>query len=291
MKEVLMEITGKKVLVTGAASGIGRATALEMARSGAGLFMTDINGPGLEETFSMVSREGGEAILARPLDIGDYGQVRSFASEVYDRAGPIDILINVAGVALISQLEDLAHEDWEKVVNVNLWGPVHGIECFVPEMIRAGRGGHIVTVSSTAGIIGLPWHAAYAATKHALLGISEVLRFDLRKHGIGVTVVCPGAVRTNLVATSDVRAEKDAIRKLKERFLKAAIPPERVAGLIADAIRRDRFLVITSADIKALYFLKRHFPPVYTLAMQLMTSYLDRTLIGGTTKGKAVRAG
>lgn len=276
-----MEIKGKKVLVTGAASGIGRATAMEMARSGARLLLTDINRPGLEETCSMLRREAGEVVMAKPIDIGDFKEVLSLALEVHEGLGPLDILINVAGISILSQVEDMAHADWEKVIRVNLWGPIHGIECFVPEMIRSGRPGHIVSVSSASGIIGLPWHVAYAATKHALLGISEVLSHDLKKHGIGVTVVCPGAVKTNLVSTVDVRADRPAIERARKKFLRFAIPPEKVGALIADAVRRNKFLVITSPDIKLLYFLKRHFPPVYNVAMQYMTSYLDHTLPRG----------
>lgn len=120
--------------------------------------------------------------------------------------------------------------------------------------------------------------------KHALLGVSETLRFDLRKHGIGVTVVCPGAVRTNLVNTADIRADHAAVERARKIFLRHAIPPERVARLIADAIRRNRFLVVTPADVKALYFLKRHFPPAYTLVMRFVTSRMDRMAPGSAVQ-------
>ncbi len=270
-----MEIRGKKALVTGAASGIGRATALAMAERGARLFITDINEPGLAHTRSTIEERGGEVCLARALDITDYAAVRRLAEEIHSRFGSLDILANVAGVALFSQVEDMTHEQWERVVNVNLWGPYHTIECFVPEMVRAGKGGHIVNVSSAAGIIGLPWHLVYAGTKHALVGTSEVLRYDLRKHAIGVSVILPGAVNTGIIDTVEINADLEACSKGRELFRRHADPPEKVAELIVKAVERNRFMVITAADVKLLYFFKRMFPPVYDIVMRLMTRSLD----------------
>ncbi|HPX50176.1 MAG TPA: SDR family oxidoreductase [Deltaproteobacteria bacterium] len=273
-----MEISGSKALVTGAASGIGRAISLKMSEAGARLFLTDINASGLEQTRRMITDRGGEVLVSLPLDIGDFSGVKGLADTIHSRFGPLDILVNVAGMAIFSQVEDMLHADWEKIVRVNLWGPIHGIECFVPEMIRSRRPGHVVSIASTAGIIALPWQAAYSGTKHALVGISESLRFDLKKHGIGVTVVCPGAVNTGLVQTAQVQADRQAVERLRRLFLKLAMQPEKVAGLTIDAIRKNRFLVLTSADIMVLYFLKRALPPLYRLFMQLLTKFMDRSL-------------
>lgn len=273
-----MVIQGKKALVTGAASGIGRATAMAMADREARMFITDINEPGLEETRLGIEERGGEVCLVRALDISDHAAVKKLAEEVHSRFGSLDILANVAGVALFSQVEDTSHEQWERVVNVNLWGPYHTIECFVPEMVRAGRGGHIVNVSSAAGVIGLPWHMVYAGTKHALVGTSEVLRFDLRKHGIGVSVILPGAVRTRIIDTVEINADPQACLKGRELFRRHADPPEKVADLIIEAVEKNRFMVFTSWDVRMLYLLKRVFPPAYDLSMRFMTLCLDRFL-------------
>jgi len=273
-----MDIRGSKVFITGAASGIGRATAFAMAKLGARLFLTDINQKGLEETYQTISKNNGEVCKYKAIDISIYKDVKAFADEIHKGFGPIDILINVAGIALFAQIEDMSHEHWKKVIGVNLWGPVHGIECFVPEMIRAGRG-HVVSVSSTAGIIGLPWHTVYAATKHALVGMSEVLRYDLKKHNIDISVICPGAVATGMVDSVEIFGAKDAIEKTKARFLKVALPPERVAELIISAIQKKRFLVITSPDIKILFFLKRHVFPLYHLIMRFICWYMDKELL------------
>jgi NADP-dependent 3-hydroxy acid dehydrogenase YdfG len=270
-------LTGRKVFITGTASGIGKATAVAMAKAGCRLFLTDINQDGLNQTCCLIENTGGEVCLARAFNITDYHAMASFAREVHAGYGTLDILVNVAGTAIFSQVEDMRHSDWEKVINVNLWGVIHGLECFVPDMIRAGKGGHIVSVSSTAGIIGLPWHAVYACTKHALVGVSEVLRYDLKKHHIGVSVVCPGAVNTGLVQSVEINASAEATDKFRNFFTKVAIPPEKVADIIIDTIRNGKFLVITSFDIKFLYFLKRHFFPLYHLVMLLLTRIMDKS--------------
>ncbi|MCD6569073.1 MAG: SDR family oxidoreductase [Deltaproteobacteria bacterium] len=272
-----MEIQGSKILITGAASGIGRATAIQMARLGARLFLTDINLEGLEETSQMILRDGGQICKYKAIDISKYEDVKAFSDEIHHAFGPLDILVNVAGIALFAQIEDMAHEHWKKVIDANLWGVIHGIECFVPEMIRAKKG-HVVSVSSTAGIIGLPWHTVYATTKHALVGMSEVLRYDLKKHNIGISVICPGAVATGMVDSVEIFGAKDAIEKAKTKFLKAAITPEKVADLIISAIQKKKFLVITSPDIKILFFLKRHIFPLYHIIMRFICWYMDKEL-------------
>jgi NADP-dependent 3-hydroxy acid dehydrogenase YdfG len=271
-------LTGEKVFITGAASGIGRSTAVAMAKAGGRLFLTDINQEGINQTCKLIKIAGGEVCLVRAFNVADYQAMTVFAQEVHAGYGALDILVNVAGIALFSQVEDMRHSDWEKVINVNLWGVIHGIECFVPEMIRAGKGGHIVSVSSTAGLIGLPWHAVYAGTKHALVGISEVLRYDLKKHGIGVSVVCPGAVNTELVQSAEIHASSGSTDKFRKIFLKFALTPEKVADIIMDAIRTRKFLVITSFDIKLLYFFKRSFPTLFHLIMLLLTRIMDKSL-------------
>jgi short-subunit dehydrogenase len=144
-------------------------------------------------------------------------------------------------------------------------------------MIEAGRGGHVVNVSSAAGLLGLPWHAAYSAAKFGLRGVSEVLRFDLARHGIGVSLVCPGGVKTPLVGTVEivgVDSQSPRIQKLKHRFEKRAVTPEHVAEKILDGIEKNRYLVFTSRDIQLAFLLQRWFPPGYELIMRLMNRQL-----------------
>jgi NADP-dependent 3-hydroxy acid dehydrogenase YdfG len=273
----MRELKDKKVFISGAASGIGRATAMAMGKLGCRLFLTDINGEGLKKTVEMISATGGVVCLTRDFDVSEYQDMAAFAKEIHAGFGSLDILINVAGIALFSQIEDMSHNDWEKVIKVNLWGVIHGLECFVPEMIRAGKGGHIVTISSTAGLIGLPWHTVYAGTKHALVGMSECLRYDLRKNNIAVSVVCPGAVNTGLVQSVEIHADKEVTDKTRSYFLKRAMTPEKVADLIIRTICKRKFIVITSMDIKLLYFLKKYCFPIYHLVMLMLSRFLDKS--------------
>ncbi len=196
--------TGKRCLLTGAASGIGRATALKLAAQGAELFLTDRNAEGLAETVADARALGAVVPAHRALDIADYEQVAAFAADIHAAHPSMDVVMNIAGVSAWGTVSHLSHRHWEQMVSVNLMGPIHVIETFVPPMVAAGHGGHLVNVSSAAGLVALPWHAAYSASKYGLRGLSEVLRFDLARHGIGVSVVVPGAVKTPLVQTVEI---------------------------------------------------------------------------------------
>jgi NAD(P)-dependent dehydrogenase (short-subunit alcohol dehydrogenase family) len=274
---------GMKAFITGAASGIGRSTALAMAAAGCRLFLTDINAAGLQETVSLVTKEGGEVCKYRALDLATYEEVKAFAAEVHRESGAMDVVMNIAGIAIWGLVEDLQHQHWVNAIQVNLMGPIHVIESFLPEIIRAGKGGHLVNVSSAAGLTGAPWHGPYAAAKWGLVGVSEVLRYDLMQHGIGVTVVCPGAVATPMrfsVQIVGIDQESELIKDLKRRFSRRAISADRVAQQIMTAIRKNRFLVITSFDIRLLYFLKRKFFPLYHYVMIRISRLLNQAKHG-----------
>jgi NAD(P)-dependent dehydrogenase (short-subunit alcohol dehydrogenase family) len=276
-------LDGKRCLVTGAASGIGRATALAAARRGADLYLTDVDADGLESTAAEIVRAGGRVGHAEAIDIRDHDAVVALADEIHAAHGSMDVVMNVAGVSTWGTIEQLEHSDWQQMIDVNLVGPIGVLECFVPPMIAAGRGGHVVNVSSAAGLLGLPWHAAYSASKFGLRGVSEVLRFDLRRHGIGVSLVCPGGVRTPLVESVKivgVDPDNPRIRKLKARFEKRAASPEHVAEKILEGIVEDRYLVFTSADIRIGYWAQRFCPPLYEWAMGKMNDVLVRTAAG-----------
>lgn len=275
----MKDLKGKRCLVTGAASGIGRATAIAAAERGAVLFLTDIQAEALDAAAAEIRARGGTVACSKPADITDHDAVAAIAAEAHAEGGSMDVVMNVAGVSTWGTVERLQHEDWRKMVEIDLMGPISVLECFVPPMIEAGRGGHVVNVSSAAGLFGLPWHGAYSAAKFGLRGVSEVLRTDLRRHGIGVSLVCPGAVRTPLVGTVEivgVDREAPAMRKLVERFERHAVSPERVAERILTAIEKNRYLVFTSADIHALYLVQRWAPPLYWRVMRVMERELTR---------------
>lgn len=279
--EVIMairQLKQQKCLITGAASGIGRATAEAAAAEGAELFLTDINGPLLETVVAGIRAQGGVVHLARAFDIADYDAVQAFARDIHAEHGSLDIVMNIAGVSVWGTISTLEHRHWKKMVDINLMGPIHVLECFVPAMVKAGRGGHIVNVSSAAGLFALPWHAAYSASKFGLRGISEVLRQDLRHHGIGVSLVCPGAVNTGLVQTVEVVGvdmNRPEARALKQRFQKHAVTPEKAASAILKGIKSGRYMVFTSPDIRVGYWFQRKFSLPYELVMRLLSRQVE----------------
>ncbi|MGV0716413.1 SDR family oxidoreductase [Mycolicibacterium sp. XJ662] len=273
--------SGKRCFLTGAASGIGRATALKLAAEGAELFLTDRDAEGLETTVADAKALGGHVAQYRALDISDHDAVAAFAADIHAEHPAMDVVMNIAGVSAWGTVSTLTHQHWKSMVDINLMGPIHVIEEFVPPMVAAGQGGHLVNVSSAAGLVALPWHSAYSASKYGLRGLSEVLRFDLARHRIGVSVVVPGAVKTGLVQTvqiAGVDREDPRVKKWTDRFSGHAISPEHAADKILKGVRRNRFLIYTSADIRALYLFKRVAWWPYSVAMRQANVLFTRAL-------------
>lgn len=275
------DFSGKKCLITGAASGIGRATALALAARGAELYLTDRDEVGLAQTVADAKALGAEVPAHRALDISDYDQVAAFAADIHAAHSSMDVVMNIAGVSAWGTVDQLTHQHWRSMIDVNLMGPIHVIETFLPPMVQARRGGHLVNVSSAAGIVALPWHSAYSASKYGLRGLSEVLRFDLARHRIGVSVVVPGAVKTGLVQTvqiAGVDREDPNVQKWVDRFAGHAISAEKAADKILAGMTRNRFLIYTSVDIRALYAFKRIAWWPYSVAMRQVNVLFSRAL-------------
>lgn len=272
---------GKRCFLTGAASGIGRATALRLAADGAELYLTDRNADGLAETVADARALGGQVPEHRAFDIADYDEVASFAADIHANHPSMDVVMNVAGISAWGTVDRLSHEQWSKLIAINLMGPIHVIETFIPPMIAARRGGHLVNVSSAAGLVALPWHAAYSASKYGLVGVSEVLRFDLARHHIGVSVVVPGAVHTPLVNTVEIAGvdrDDPKVSRWVDRFSGHAVSPEKAAGKILAGVAKNRYLIYTSGDIRALYAFKRVAWWPYSVAMRQFNALFTRVL-------------
>ncbi|WP_043725687.1 SDR family oxidoreductase [Nocardia asiatica] len=267
----MTKFAGKTCLITGAASGLGRSTALAAAAEGAGLVLTDIAAEGLARTAADARAAGAAVHLATAADVSDYDQVVALAAEAHDVVGSVDIVMNVAGIATWGTVDRLTHSQWRRTIDIDLMGPIHVIESFVPPMIAAGRGGHVVNVSSAAGLFGLPWHAPYSASKFGLRGVSEVLRFDLARHRIGVSLVCPGAMATPMVDSVDIAGvdrTAEAVQRGVALFMRHAVTPEAAARSIVRGVERDRYLIFTSPDIRVGFWAQRYFPPAYNVAMR-----------------------
>lgn len=273
--------TGKRCFLTGAASGIGRAVALKLAAEGAELFLTDRDAEGLETTVADARALGAQVSEYRALDISDYDAVADFAADIHARHPAMDVVMNIAGISAWGTVDQLTHQHWKSLIDVNLMGPIYVVETFIPPMMAAGHGGHLVNVSSAAGLVALPWHSAYSASKYGLRGMSEVLRFDLDRHDIAVSLVVPGAVKTGLVQTvqiAGVDRDDPKVKKWVDRFGGHAVSPERAADKILAGVRKKKYLIYTSGDIRALYAFKRLAWWPYSVAMTKVNVFFTRAL-------------
>ncbi|MCW2801481.1 MAG: short chain dehydrogenase [Aeromicrobium sp.] len=272
------QLAGKTVMITGAGSGIGRAAAIQIAGKGARLVLTDVNAAGLQETVGLV--KDADVIHHEAFDISDADAVTTFAGRAL-AIGPVDVIMNVAGISTWGRIQDLQAKHWRDTVEIDLMGPIHIMSAFVPAMIAAGNGGHVVNVSSAAGLFGLPIHAPYSAAKFGLRGVSEVLRFDLEQYDIGVTLVCPGAVRTPLVGTVNiVGVDRDhpTLKKAIGGFEKHAVSPESAAAAMIKGVEKGKYLVFTSSDIRLGWYGQRYIPFAYNRVMKIANKRFSRLL-------------
>ena len=275
------QFAGMQVLITGAASGIGRAVAVAAAREGARVHLMDRDESPLLAAAAEIRGGGGDVGLVEACDVSDHEAVASMAQRLTASYGAMDVIMNIAGISAWGTVRSMSHQTWRDLIEVNLMGPIHVIEELVPAMIDSGRGGALVNCSSAAGVIGMPWHAAYSASKFGLRGLSEVLRFDLAKHRISVSLVCPGGVDTGLTQTiriDGVDTSGPEFTKARDRFRKHAVSPEVAANAILQGVRRRRYWIYTSPDIRFIHTLQRLFPPGYVVVMELLSRYANHHL-------------
>ncbi len=259
-----MQVNRDKVaVVTGAASGIGRALAAAFAAEGMRVVLADVEPAALDEAAHAIARGGARTIAVRT-DVSKGEQVEALAVAAEKEFGAVHVLCNNAGVAVSGLSWTHTIADWEWVLGVNLWGVIHGVRAFVPRLLAAGADAHIVNTASMAGLLSAAGMAIYDVTKHGVVTLSESLYLELRMLGapIGVSVLCPGFVSTRIMdskrnrpaALADTAPAVPGSEQLEEvarGLVAAGTPPERVAAIVLDAIRADRFWILPHPEWKA----------------------------------------
>lgn len=253
-------LKGRVAVVTGAASGIGRATAVLLGQRGCRLAISDIDAAGLVETQKLVEATGVKC-TTHIVDVSKREQMASFVGEVQQAHGGVNILVNNAGVSVSSTFEEHSIEDFEWLMGINFWGVIYGCKLFMP-LLMAADDAHIVNISSVFGLVGVPRQSSYCASKFAVRGFSESLRAELGHTHVSVTSVHPGGVATNIAAKTRVvgdALEQARHEKIIRRFRKM-LPPEKAAEAVVRGIERDRPRVLITRETYVLDFAKRAFP-------------------------------
>ncbi|WP_327419324.1 SDR family oxidoreductase [Streptomyces sp. NBC_01233] len=256
---------GQLVLVTGAASGIGRATAFAFAEAGARVVAVDRDAEGAARTADMARLVGAAEAWAECVDVSDEQAMEKLAAKVAAEYGIVDVLVNNAGIGLSGAFLDTTAEDWKKVLDVNLWGVIHGCRIFGRQMAERGQGGHIVNTASAAAYLPSRTLPAYSTSKAAVLMLSECLRAELASKSIGVSAICPGIVNTNITATSrfagvDEAEEKRRQERSSRLYGLRNFPPEKVADAILRAVVRNEAVVPVTPESKGALWMSRYAP-------------------------------
>jgi NAD(P)-dependent dehydrogenase (short-subunit alcohol dehydrogenase family) len=253
------DLRGKVAVITGGASGIGKAVAWRAAAEGMKLVLADIEEPVLEETAASLAADGAE-VLAVVTDVSDATSVRALRDRTVQHFGGAHLVHNNAGVGVGGPIWEVTEEEWRWILGVNLWGVVHGINAFVPLLLEQGEG-HVVNTASIAGLTSTPGLGPYTATKHAVVAISESLYKDLRAAGapVGVSVLCPGFVQTGIARSDRNRPawapEQDPVTagertSIIQAMVDAGIDPKTVADRVLDAVRDGTFYILTHPEMK-----------------------------------------
>ena len=257
----MKQFKDRVAVVTGAASGMGRQFILEFARRGMNVVLADLD----EAAMAIVAKEaeglGAPGSLCRRTDVSAEASVKALADATYDRFGAAHVLCNNAGVLVDGPVHEATHSQWEWVLGVNLWGVIHGIEHFLPRMLDGGQEGHIVNTASMAGMAPIAGSSVYCASKYAVVGLTETLWRDLRGTPLGVSLLCPMWVRTEIFRSGGKKPEY--VDQAKAEVDMSAIDdkdwrtPEQVGPMVLDAIENEQLYIFTHAGVTQSYLERR----------------------------------
>lgn len=271
---MLTNLTNKVAVITGAGSGIGRATALAFAERGARIVASDIDS---DRIAALADELGDRALLTRAFDVADRAQFAAFADAVHALVPAVDVVVNNAGVACGGPFLETSLDDWDWLLGVNLRGVVHGCHFFAPKMVERKAGGHLVNISSIFGIYPAPQVTAYVASKFAVLGFTQSLRSELAIYGIGVTAICPGMINTQIIDGSRMNGGvQQRKEKMLSAFRKRGAPPSSVADSILDALRTNPAVRTVGRDAWMMHQLTRVAPSLAHRAGARVAKLFDR---------------
>jgi len=245
------DLKGRVIVITGAGSGIGEGIAMAAAKSGMRVVVTDINLDQAQKVSSEIVAKDGES-MAVQVDVSDAGSVKKLADITVSKYGQVDVLCNNAGVWVGALMQNADIKDWQWLINVNLYGVINGVSAFLPIMLKQGFG-HIVNTSSMGGLISGPPEGLYCTTKFAITGLSEALLMEVAEKGIGVSLLCPGLVKTKLIESGDTRPEEfvaDVTHNEVGPDVEQGLDPMDIGERVIDAVKENEFYVITHSDYR-----------------------------------------
>jgi NAD(P)-dependent dehydrogenase (short-subunit alcohol dehydrogenase family) len=254
-------LSGKVAVITGGASGIGFATAKALASRGVKIVIADIEAGALDKAVAALASSGAQA-EGVVCDVADLASVQNLAATAFSKMGAVHLVFNNAGVAINGHLAQMKHSDWEWIIKVDLWGPIHGVEAFLPRMIEQKQGGQILFTSSIAGLVPTEGLGVYAVAKYGVVALAETLRREVRQHNIGVSVLCPLRVETNIGSSERNRtadfggaaASPKVQAQTSSNIVMAGVvmTPDEVAAKVVDAIIANRLYILPHDDSREL---------------------------------------
>jgi NAD(P)-dependent dehydrogenase (short-subunit alcohol dehydrogenase family) len=270
-------LDGKVVVITGAGSGIGRALAVRCADQGAVVALSDWDEVGLVETAQLVQTRTHREVRTDKVDVRDRQAVHDYADELRRELGQVNVIVNNAGIALHGDFEETPYDEFDRVIDVDFWGVVHGTKAFLPHLIESGDG-HVVNISSLFGLMAVPGQTAYNSAKFAVRGFTEALRQEMlvARHPVQVTCVHPGGIRTGIARNARTTASHDQVEFASnfDRRL-ARLEPDRAAEIILAAVLADKPRVLVGGDAKVLDLMVRVLGPRYQRLVAMATKRMS----------------
>ena len=281
----MRDFKGKVVVVTGAGSGIGRALAQNFCELGSTTVLTDIDADRLAKVEEDLQKRGGK-VSVHKVDAGSEKAMKKFAKTALEEHGHVDVVINNAAIGIGGELVKTTLQDFRRLMDVNFWGVVYGVNFFAPQMIEQGSG-HIVNIASINGIVPFPFNGPYNTSKFAVMGYTKTLRMELDPKGVGVTVVCPGLIRTNIVKDRQHGAESNETMEhlaniFEKRMEEKGADPMTLAVAIQGAIEKNQGVLLYPFDSVFLRWFAAHFPQRYEdLSLRMMEGKGETIPLGG----------